>query len=481
MTTAHHLTFSPPVPTTILIVDDDRAFRSVLSTILTDAGYTVALAASGREAQDHLGARHFDLVLTDLVMDDISGIHLLQYIKANYPDTIVFMVTGFASINTAVEAMRLGAYDYLTKPSNNDELMIKIRRAVEDRWKTQQLVQLRSEVESIYSLDNIISRSEKMKDVFKQIRRVADTDATVLIQGETGTGKELVAKAIHYHSARKDKPLNIVDCSAVPETLMESELFGHEKGSFTGALKQRIGKFEEAHGGTVFLDEISDIPINLQIKLLRTLQEKTIQRVGSNDTISVDVRIIAATNRPIDMLVAENSFREDLYYRLNVFPIFLPPLRERIDDVPLLADHFLKKYAQLSSRPIYSIAPSAMAQLVSNSWRGNVRELENIIKRAIIQCEGVTITSFDIPTLAPPAGISGDQSSREPAEMLTIRTPYKEYLRSIIMNAEAKYLVQMLSLWKGNINKVAHLMGLDRKTIYKKMADNNIDVDKFRS
>ena len=480
MTTTRHPLFSPPVPTKILIVDDDSAFCGILRLVLTDVGYTVVLASSGREAQEHLTAQNFDLVLTDLVMDDISGIHLLQYIKENYPETIVFMVTGFASINSAVEAMRIGAYDYLTKPSNNDELMIKIRRAVEDRWKTQQLAQLRSEVESIYSFDNIISRNEKMKDVFRQIHRVAETDATVLIQGETGTGKELVAKAIHYHSSRKSHTLSIVDCSAIPASLMESELFGHEKGSFTGALKQRIGKFEEAGGGTVFLDEIGDIPLSLQVKLLRVLQEKTIQRVGSNVTIPIDVRIIAATNRPLDVLVAENSFREDLYYRLNVFPIYLPPLRDRIDDVPLLAEHFLEKYAQFSSDHVHTIDPSAMAQLASYSWRGNVRELENIIKRATIQCEGNTITSFDIPAFTKPVTAPNGQSTKDPAEMLTIQTPYREYLRSIVMNAETKYIVQMLSLWKGNVNKVAHLMGVDRKTVYKKMEENNIDVNKFR-
>jgi DNA-binding NtrC family response regulator len=409
-------------------------------------------------------------------MGTLDGMTLLRRVRSEWPDLQVIMVTGFGSIQTAVEAMRAGATDYLTKPCNNDELLIKIRRTLDLKKKDRELRLLREELRSTYSFGNMISRSDKMKDIIRQIQLVADTDVTVLVQGESGTGKELVARALHFNSKRKANPFVVMNCSAIPESLLESELFGYEKGAFTGATRQRSGKFEEAHTGTLFLDEIGDISHTVQTKLLRVLQEKTFERVGGNDSITTDIRIVVATNRDIEAMMHKGDFREDLFYRLNVFPIKLPSLRERLEDVPLLTDHFIRKHAELCEGRVRHVAPGVINAMMNYSWRGNVREMENLIKRALIKTTGDTITSIELPS-AESTPVSG---AKEQAASPALSTPFKDYLATIVRDAEEKYLQRMLRLYKGNINQVAKLMDIDRKTVYRKMAEYSINPDAYR-
>lgn len=465
------------ITASILIVDDDKAFRVATVALLQDEGYTVTAAKNGDEARRIIDTQKFDLIVSDLVMEGMNGIELLQYIKPKLPDATVMMVTGFGSVQTAVEAMRLGAYDYLTKPCNNDELLFKIRRALDERKKTEELKRLRNLFESTADFTNIISQNVKMDAVFKLVRQVAETDVTVLVLGETGTGKELIAKAIHLNSQRKEKPFIAVQCSAIPETLMESELFGYERGAFTGAARQRVGKFEEANGGTIFLDEIADVPSDIQTKLLRILQDKQVFRIGSNTGVNADVRIIAATNRDLEKMVAEGTFREDLLYRLNVFPITLPPLRERLDDIPLLAEYFLQKHQGLARQPISGFAPSAIHAMMNYTWKGNVRELENLIKRAIIKTDDSTISVIELPGGGAAQGEGEKGMSDSPS---TTFLPYKDYLDRVIRDAEQKYLLRVLRDSKGNLNQVARIMDIDRKTVYRKIDEYQINVAQFK-
>ena len=463
-------------PGRIMIVDDDLAFRVGTHALLEDHGYAPTIAVNGEEAKAKLGEQEVDLILSDLVMPGVNGIELLQYVRSAHPGIPVIMVTGFASIATAVEAMRLGARDYVTKPCENDELLIKVRRALEDREKERELMRLRREVRGVYGFGSIIGRNGRMKEVYTLVEQVAGTDVPALILGETGTGKELVAKAIHFNSSRADRAFVVINCTALAETLLESELFGHEKGSFTGAHRQHTGKFEEAHGGTIFLDEIGDVPLHIQTKLLRVLQEGEIQRVGGKETITVDSRIVAATNRDLAAMIAAGEFREDLFYRLNVFPIRIPPLRERMDDLPDLVDHFLKKHAGLAGNRVTKISPAVLPAMMSHAWRGNVRELENLIKRAIIKAAGDTITSVELPDAAPAA-----PRAAPPADgAVNPNTSFREYLGAITRHAEETYLLQMLRLCRGNVNQIAKLMDLDRKTVYRKMSEYQIDPGAFR-
>jgi DNA-binding NtrC family response regulator len=460
----------------IMIVDDDLAFRVGTSALLDDHGYASTIAANGDEAIRKLVDQKFDLVLSDLVMPGMNGIELLQHIKTGHPELPVIMVTGFASIGTAVEAMRLGARDYVTKPCDNDELLIKIRRALEEQQKDRELRTLRDEVRGVYGFGNIVGRNSRIQEVFTLVKQVAGTDVPALILGETGTGKELVAKAIHYNSSRRDKPFVVINCSALAETLLESELFGHEKGSFTGAHRQHTGKFEEANGGTIFLDEIGDVALHIQTKLLRVLQEGEIQRVGGTETITVDSRVVAATNRDLNAMIAAGQFREDLFYRLNVFPIHVPPLRERMDDLPHLVEHFLKKHGGLAGNRVTHFAPGVLPSMMNYQWKGNIRELENLVKRAIIKTTGDTITSMELPM-----GEQGAMQNTAPATgSVQMNTSFRDYLSTITRHAEESYLLQMLRLYKGNVNQIAKLMDVDRKTVYRKMTEFKIDPDSFR-
>jgi two-component system response regulator PilR (NtrC family) len=380
----------------ILVVDDERSLREVLSIMLKRAGYAVTEAADGEEAISHVNCEIFDLVITDLRMPKADGMAVLKAVKSSSPETVVLVITAFATADSAVDAMKLGAYDYLTKPFQVDEVQLIIRNALERRRLSTENILLKREMASQSSFAQIIGQSEAIQKVFDVVRKVADAKSNVLIFGESGTGKELVARAIHYNSARSPMPFVAVNCSAVPETLLESELFGHMKGAFTGAMANKAGLFEVANGGTIFLDEIGDTTPTIQVKLLRVIQEREFRRVGGTQDVKVDVRIVAATNKDLEKAVADGSFREDLYYRLDVIPIRLPPLRLRTGDIPLLVKHFLEKFSQESGKPAPVLTSEAMHVLLGHEWRGNVRELENLIERVVAFSVGAPVSDDDI-------------------------------------------------------------------------------------
>ncbi len=377
----------------ILIVDDDRTFRTVTKSLLEDEGYLAEAAESSVEGIALLYAKRYDILLSDFVMPGTGGLGLLKHAKTYYPAMPVVMVTGFASISSAVEAMKHGAEDYLTKPCGNEELLLKIRRTLEKSREHQELQRLRAEVTQKYTFQNLTGKSRLMQQVFELIAQVAETDTTILITGETGTGKELVAKAIHYNSLRREQPFVGVNCAALAETLLESELFGHERGAFTGAIKQKLGRFELAQRGTLFLDEVGEIPLPTQVKLLRVLQERCFERVGGTETVRLDIRMISATNSDLSKGIREGTFREDLFYRLNVVPLHLPPLRDRREDIPLLASSFVQRYAAALGKNIEGLAPAALEILLNYHWPGNVRELENLIERTVVLCQEAQISA----------------------------------------------------------------------------------------
>ncbi|HSF30238.1 MAG TPA: sigma-54 dependent transcriptional regulator [Candidatus Tectomicrobia bacterium] len=385
------------IPMTILVADDEPAQRELLGGFLAKRGWSVELAAGGAEALAALRRTPVDLVLADYRMPDLSGIELLRASQQLNPEVPVVLITAYGSIASAVEAMKAGAYDYLTKPIELEELVHLIHRIAERRQLLAEVQELRTQLRERFRFEGIIGESGHMQEVLSLVARVAPTPSTVLIRGESGTGKELIAKAIHYNSPRHDRPFLKVNVSALPETLMESELFGHEKGAFTGAMERRIGRFEAADGGTLFLDEIGDLPLALQVKFLRVLQEREIERLGTQRPIAVDIRILAATNQDLERAVRERRFREDLYYRLNVFPIVLPPLRERREDIPLLIEFLLQKFAARLGKPITAISRQAMDVLMKYDYPGNVRELENILERAIILARHEAINVEDLP------------------------------------------------------------------------------------
>ena len=384
---------------TILIVDDEKNYLLVLSAVLEDEGYEVLTALNGPEALEIQKRSDLDLILTDMKMPGMTGIELLESVKAIDPDLPVIMMTAHGTVDKAVEAMQKGAYSYILKPFDNDRLIIFVKKAVTMFQVVKENRRLRDAVESQYRFGNIIAKSKAMRDVFKTIQKVAPANATVLIEGESGTGKELVAKSIHFNSSRRDKPFIAVNCSALAESLLESELFGHEKGAFTGAAATKKGRFELADGGTLFLDEIGELYTNLQVKLLRVLQEKTIERVGGVRSIAVDIRIIAATNKNLKDEMSNGRFREDLFYRLDVVHMALPPLRERREDIPLLVDHFIRKYQpeRKAALPVKGVDQEVDRLIFEYSWPGNVRELENLIERVMILCPNDVIRVADLP------------------------------------------------------------------------------------
>ena len=376
----------------ILIVDNEKSMRDFLSIVLKKEGYWVETAEDGDHALKCFEKDIFDLVLTDIKMPRVSGLELLKALKSVSSETVIVMMTAFASTETAIEAMKEGAYDYLTKPFQIDEVKLIIKNALERKKLRQENTHLRRELKDQATFTQIIGKSEKMNKVLDLVRKVADSKSNILIYGESGTGKELIARAIHFNSSRRDRPFVTVNCSALPEALLESELFGHMKGSFTGAIGNKEGLFEVAHEGSIFLDEIGETSLSIQVKLLRVLQEKEFRRVGGTKDLKVDVRIIAATNKELEKLVAEGRFREDLYYRLDVIPITLPPLRERPEDIPLLADFFLHRFNQSLGKQIEGIQPEAMRLLVNHEWKGNVRELENAVERAVALASNKILT-----------------------------------------------------------------------------------------
>ena len=443
----------------ILVVDDQADMRSLLSDVLESEGYHVGTADSGEKALQVLAEQQYDLVLTDLRMKGMLGTTLLSEIKHRYPETGVILMTAFGTIETAIEAIKGGATDYLIKPVKTEDVLRIVGRGVREVQLRREVAHLRREVYKEYSFHQILGKSRPMQEVFELIRRVADSPSNVLITGESGTGKELVAKAIHYNSDRRQSPFVPVNCAAIPEQLLESELFGHVRGAFTDAKADRPGLFEEAQKGTIFLDEISELPLMLQAKLLRAIQEREIRRVGSTKSVAVDVRIIAATNLNLAEEVKAKHFREDLYYRLNVIEIRLPPLRERRDDIPLLVESFLRKCAKSNRKPLDGISESALALLIDYPWPGNVRELENIIERAVTLARGEKIMPEDLP--ATVQGSRGDRKVLDDAAERTL--PLQE--------VEWEYIKKILEKTGGNKYQAAQTLGIDRKTLYRKLAE----------
>jgi DNA-binding NtrC family response regulator len=443
----------------ILVVDDDADMRGLLSDVLESDGYRVGTAESGEKALQALAEEQYDLVLTDLRMKGMLGTALLSEIKHRYPDTGVILMTAFGTVESAIEAMKGGAMDYLIKPVKTDDVLRTAGRAAREVQLRREVTHLRREVYKEYSFHQILGKSRPMQEVFELIRRVADSPSNLLITGESGTGKELVAKAIHYNSDRRDRPFVAVNSAAIPEQLLESELFGHMRGAFTDAKADRPGLFEEAQKGTLFLDEISELPLMLQAKLLRAIQEREIRRVGSTKSIPVDVRIIAATNLNLADEVKAKHFREDLYYRLNVIEIRLPPLRDRRDDIPLLVENFLHKCAKANRKPLQGISESSLALLIDYSWPGNVRELENIIERAVTLARGEKIMPEDLP--ATVQGSRGDRRVLDDAAERTL--PLQE--------VEWEYIKKILEKTGGNKYQAAQALGIDRKTLYRKLAE----------
>jgi two-component system NtrC family response regulator len=429
---------------TVLVVDDEKNYLVVLSELLGEEGYEVICAQSGPAALSLLGESDVDLVITDMKMPKMSGIELLQEVKRRDPDLPLIVMTAYGTVENAVEAMKKGALDYITKPFQNEELKLTIRKAVDHRRLLHRHRLLASELAERLGPHNIIGKSRPMQRIFELIALVAETKATVLITGESGTGKELIAKAIHFGSPRREAPFISVNCSALAETLLESELFGHERGSFTGATSSRKGRFELAEGGTLFLDEVGEMSPALQVKLLRVLQEMEFERVGGSRTLKVDVRVLAASNRDLKKAVSEGTFREDLFYRLNVVHLQIPPLRERPGDIPLLAAHFAAKYGRTLGKPELAVSPEAMEVLVRYPWPGNVRELENAIERAAILCRADVIRAGDLPeelrggerARTLPADLSG-MPLPEALEMIEARMIKRALLESGYVQAQA--------------------------------------------
>ena len=381
----------------ILVVEDDSLMQDFLKEALTKLELSVDSASSGEEALEKIQSSHYDIILSDLRMPALSGMEVLKAAKSHLPDSQVVMMTAFGTIETAVEAMKLGAFHYVTKPIKADELEIVVKKALQVNKLQTENKRLKDEVEGRYRFSNIVGRSPLMQRVFEQIQTVAETNSNVLISGETGTGKEIVAKAIHFNSPRKEFPFISINCAAIPEGLIESELFGHEKGAFTGAIRTNLGRFELAHGGTILMDEISETSAALQAKLLRVLQEKQFERLGSGTPLQVDVRVIATSNRDLKDLVRQGKFREDLFYRLNVLPIHMPPLRERKEDIPLLIQFFLDRYNQQAGKKVEKVDEKALEVLINYHWPGNVRELENYMERAVVVSKKAVLTLADFP------------------------------------------------------------------------------------
>jgi DNA-binding NtrC family response regulator len=443
----------------VLVVEDDDAMRDLLVEELAEAGFQVAAARGGREGIDRVRREPVDLVITDLRMPDLDGFDLIRDVKATPHSPHIVMITAFGSIETAIKAVKLGAYDYITKPFEIEELVLVADKALEERSLRRQVARLQREVEGKFGFDNIVARSEAMREILTLVSRVASSNVSVLVTGESGTGKELIARAIHYNSDRAKGPFVPVNLAAVPGNLIESELFGHKRGAFTDARQDRIGLFEEASGGTIFLDEIGELALELQAKLLRVLQEQEFRPLGATKTQSVDVRVVAATNRDLDEMLQEGRFREDLYYRLNVIEISLPPLRQRPDDIVPLAEHILTQAAARSGRPRrVRLDPAAQRSLLSYHWPGNVRELSNVLERGLALCAGDEIQLDDLPNQVR-AQRDSDLLAAAAARRMTLDELEREYIRLVLADEG------------GNKTRAASRLGLDRKTLYRKLEE----------
>lgn len=446
----------------ILVIDDDDSGRHALAMLLRSAGYEVTSAATGLSALDLIDREQYQVIVSDLFLPDKSGLDILQNVQKISPSTEVIVVTGHASAQTAVRAMKEGAFDYITKPIDFDELKIVVSKALEKQKLLSENMYLRRQLQGRFEFSNIIGSSPAMNLVFERMSRIVKTDSSVLITGESGTGKELVARALHYNGSRRDRPFIAVNCSAIPEPLLESELFGHVRGAFTGAIKDKPGKFEAANHGTIFLDEIGTLPLHLQVKLLRVLQEHEVERVGSNKTVKLHVRVISATNSDLENMVKRGEFREDLYYRLNVIPLHLPPLRERQQDIIYLTAYFLEKQCRLMGRAPCSISKKALEALEQYSWPGNVRELENLVERMIVLTDAAVITVDDVP-----AKIIGETDS---VEALSVTMPSQGVdLVATVSRIEQSLISQALDSAGGVKAKAAALLGINRTTLVEKI------------
>jgi len=446
----------------VLIIDDEPLMRISVSDALKGEGYEVSEAASGREGLGLAGESGFDVVITDLRLPDIDGIEVLKALRKSSPETMVVLITAFGAVETAVEAMKYGAYDYVTKPFAMDELLIMIKRMLKLKELERENQSLKEQVEGRYNFSGLVGRSEKMNEIFEMIKVISQTDSTVLILGESGTGKEIVAGAIHRNGPRKDGPYIKVSCAAIPETLLEAELFGYDKGAFTGAVKQKKGRFELADKGTIFLDEIGELAPSIQVKLLRVLQEKEFDRLGGTGTVSADVRVICATQRDLKKEVQNGSFREDLYYRLNVVPIALPPLRERKGDIILLANHFLNYYSGLCKKQVKGFSVEAVEALIKYPFPGNVRELEHAVERAVVMGKGEEIQPWDLPEEI------GNSNLNDCLKAFQSGQGGYENLTKAMKDFERKYIIKVLEETNGNKTLAARLLGVSRKTLWEK-------------
>lgn len=452
----------------ILLVEDDPNTLEGLAEILTEEKFLVTKAKNAREALDLINQKPFNLLLIDYLLPDKDGLEVAEEILGTHPEIKVIMMTAFGSVKNAVHAMKLGIYDYLTKPIDLEELLIVIRRALKEQQLISENIDLKDKLTQTYRFENIIGVSGKMQEVFRKVTKVAGTDATVLIRGESGTGKELIARAIHYQSKRKDKPLVEINCASIPETLLESELFGHEKGAFTGAYKSKKGKFELADGGTLFLDEIGELPHGVQAKLLRVLQEQSFTRVGGIENIEVNVRLIAATNSDLEKAMEEGRFREDLYFRLNVIPIFIPPLRERPEDIGPLLDHFIQKYARKNQRSLKGVSKEARDVLMQYNWPGNVRELENAVENAVVMAEGEVIQIEDLPGYLQGGRQLNDAKWKGILEQKELT--YRERLDMF----EKEIIRQAIEDCDGNKTRAAQKLGFTLRTLRNKVQKYNL-------
>lgn len=455
----------------VLIVEDHDQLREQLGRFYQEEGYRVSTAASGEEALDKLAQEKFAIVVSDVKMPGIDGFQLARHIREKSSDTDIILITAFGNIKQAVEAMKLGASDYITKPFQPEAIRLVSAKLIERRRLLQEVRELRERVQDDHKFENILSKSPKMLKVFDLIRSLAETDSGVMITGETGTGKELVARAIHNLSRRKTKQFVAINCGAFPDTLLESELFGYEKGAFTGAVQSRAGKIETADAGTLFLDEIETMTPPMQVKLLRVLQEREVERLGGNRKVKVDMRVIAATNVDLTLCLARGTLREDFYYRINVIPVQLPPLRERLEDLPLLVDYILGRHSVAREREIRQVSSKVLDQMLAYHWPGNIRELENILERAIVKCTGAAVEEVDLPV--PPQRVldmhfvngnsGGDISLKQ-----YLATSEKDYLRGLLIK------------YKGGIGPTAKEANVDNKTLYRKMRRHGLHKESFK-
>ena len=454
----------------VLIVEDHDRLREQLGQFYEQEGFKVTTAACGEEGVEKLSQEKFAIVVSDVKMPGIDGFQLARHVREKYPDTDVILITAFGNIKQAVEAMKLGASDYITKPFQPEAIRLVSEKLIERRRLLEEVRELRQRVQDEHNLENILSKSPKMLKVFELIRSLAETDSGVMITGETGTGKELVARAIHNLSRRRNRQFVAINCGAFPDTLLESELFGYEKGAFTGAVQSRGGKIELADGGTLFLDEVEAMATPMQVKLLRVLQEREVERLGGNRKTKIDMRVIAATNVDLSLCLARGTLREDFYYRINVIPIQLPPLRERLEDLPLLTDHILSRHPVAIERNIRQVSPKVLDQMLAYHWPGNIRELENILERAIVKSRGDVIENVDLP--APPQRIVDLWYAGNGAREVS--------LKQWLSNSEKDYLRSLLIKFKGSISSTAKEAKVDNKTLYRKMRRHGLHKESFK-